>query len=62
MPHLHSYLIPLFVIFIEICILVQMRLMLQNMEISANLTGLKVCIDPNLFAETRERHIILPYI
>jgi hypothetical protein len=42
--------IYLFVIFIARCLLVQMPLVLENMEISPNLTGLKVFIGSNLFA------------
>jgi hypothetical protein len=50
MPRLHRYLIYLYGIFIALCILVQMRLKLENMEIFANFTRLKVFIGPDLFA------------
>jgi len=50
MPRLHRHLIYLFLIFRALCTLVQIRLILEDMEISANLTRLEVFIGPNLFA------------
>jgi len=50
MPRLHRHLIYLFLVFNALYTLVQIRLILQDMEISVNLTRLQVFIGANLFA------------